>query len=106
MKIHIYYIYILTNKNNTVLYAGVTNDLVRRCWEHKNKLHKGFTEKYNVDKLIYYEVFDFIDAAIKREKQIKGYSRSKKDALIDKVNASRKELYHNGKITEIPHSAE
>ena len=105
MKIHIYYIYILTNKNNTVLYTGVTNDLVRRCHEHKNKLHKGFTEKYNVDKLVYYEVFDFIEMTIKREKQIKGYSRAKKDLLIDNVNPERNELYNNGVIQEIPHSA-
>ena len=105
MKIHCYYIYILTNKNNTVLYTGVTNDLVRRCHEHKNKLFKGFTEKYNVDKLIYYEIFDYIDLAIKREKQIKGYSRVKKDALIEKFNPTRTDLYNNGKITEIPHSA-
>ena len=104
MKIHIYYIYILTNKNNTVLYTGVTNDLVRRCYEHKIKLNKGFTEKYNVDKLIYYEVFDYIDLAIKREKQIKGYSRSKKDMLIDKVNPNRDELNNHGVITEIRHS--
>ena len=104
MKINIYYIYILSNNNNTVLYTGVTNDLVRRCHEHKIKLNKGFTEKYNVDKLVYYEVFDYIDLAIKREKQIKGYSRSKKDALIDKVNPNRNELYNNGVITVIPHS--
>ena len=102
MKINIYYIYILTNKNNTVLYTGVTNDLVRRCHEHKIKLNKGFTEKYNVDKLVLYEVFDYIELAIKREKQIKGYSRSKKDALIDKVNPNRDELYNNGVITKIP----
>lgn len=105
MKIHCYYIYILTNKNNTVLYTGVTNDLVRRCHEHKNKIFKGFTEKYNVNKLIYYEIFDYIDLAIKREKQIKGYSREKKDALIEKLNPNRTELYNNGKITEIHHPA-
>ncbi len=105
MKIHIYYIYILTNKTNTVLYTGVTNDLIRRCHEHKNKLIKGFTEKHNVNKLVYYEVFDFIDVAIKREKQIKGYSRSKKDALIDKVNPGRTDLYKDGVIVQIPHSA-
>ena len=105
MKIYIYYVYILTNKNNTVLYIGVTNDLVRRCHEHKSKLHKGFTEKYNVDKLVYYEVFDFIEDAIKREKQLKGYSRIKKDNLIDSVNPGRNELYNNGVIKKIPHSA-
>ena len=104
MKIHLYYIYILTNKNNTVLYTGVTNDLVRRCHEHKNKLIKGFTEKYNVDKLIYYELFDDINFAIKREKQIKGYSREKKNLLIKRLNPNRDDLYNNGQITKIPHS--
>jgi putative endonuclease len=103
MKIYSYYIYILTNKNNTVLYTGVTNDLVRRCHEHKNKLVKGFTEKYNVDKLVYYEAFDFIDQAIQREKQVKGYSRTKKDMLIDKANPNWDELYDDGVITKIPH---
>lgn len=92
MKIHVYYIYILANKSNSVVYIGVTNDLVRRCHEHKMKLVKGFTEKYNVDKLVYYEVFDQIDFAIKREKQIKGYSRYKKDMLICNVNPEREEL--------------
>jgi len=104
MKIHCYYIYILTNKNNTVLYTGVTNDLVRRCHEHKNKLIKGFTEKYNVDKLIYYELFEDINLAIIREKQIKGFSREKKDLLIEKFNPSRKDLYNQGQITTISHS--
>jgi putative endonuclease len=103
MKLHIYYIYILTNKTNSVLYVGVTNDLVRRCHEHKMKLIKGFTEKYNVDKLVYYEVFDQIEFVIKREKQLKGYSRAKKDLLIDNVNPEREELYRDGVIEEIPH---
>ncbi len=98
VKIHTYYVYILTNKNNTVLYTGVTNDIARRCHEHKNKLVKGFTEIYNVDKLIYFELFDFIDLAINREKQIKGYSRKKKDALINKINPVWMDLYDNGKI--------
>jgi putative endonuclease len=105
MKLYIYYIYILTNENNSVHYTGVTNDLARRIHEHKNKLIKGFTEKYNVDKLVYYEIFDFIELAIKREKQIKGYSRSKKDLLIDQNNPERNELYNNGLINKIPHSA-
>ncbi len=103
MKIHLYYIYILTNKNNTVLYTGVTNDLVRRCHEHRNKLIKGFTEKYNVYKLIYYEVFDDVEFAIKREKQIKGYSREKKEQLINTLNPDWNDLYNNGQITKIPH---
>jgi putative endonuclease len=102
MKIHIYYVYILTNAYNTVLYAGVTNDLERRCYEHKQKTIKGFTRRYNVDKLVYFEKFDLIDLAITREKQIKGYSRKKKNALIDKFNKGWDELYINGKI-EIPH---
>ena len=95
---HIYYVYLLTNANNTVLYTGVTNDLEKRCHEHKQKRIKGFTQKYNVDKLIYFEKFDFIDMAIAREKQIKGYSRKKKNALINKCNKGWKELQINGKI--------
>jgi putative endonuclease len=101
MKIHIYYVYLLTNVNNTVLYTGVTNDLERRCHEHKQKKIKGFTRRYNVDKLIYFEKFDLIDLAIAREKQIKGYSRKKKNALIDKCNKGWKELYFEGKL-EVP----
>jgi putative endonuclease len=92
MKIHLYYVYILTDSSNTVLYVGVTNDLERRCYEHKQKIFKGFTQKYNIDKLIYFEVFDSIELAIFREKQIKGYSRSKKDALINEFNLGWEEL--------------
>jgi putative endonuclease len=92
MKIHLYYVYLLTNSSNNVLYVGVTNDLERRCYEHKQKLIKGFTQKYNVDKLVYFEVFDSIELAIFREKQIKGYSRSKKDKLINEFNLEWKEL--------------
>jgi putative endonuclease len=101
MPIHIYYVYILTNTHHTVLYTGVTNDLERRCFEHKQKKIKGFTQKYNVDKLIYFERYDFIDLAIAREKQIKGYSRMKKVALIDQFNKEWRELCHDGKV-EIP----
>ena len=101
MRIQLYYVYILTNQNNTVLYTGVTNDLERRCYEHKQKLIKGFSQKYNVDKLIYFEKFDFIDLAISREKQIKGYSRAKKITLINKFNEHWKELYRNERL-EIP----
>ncbi|MDD4092626.1 MAG: GIY-YIG nuclease family protein [Smithellaceae bacterium] len=71
-----FYVYIMTNKNNAVLYTGVTNDLKRRVYEHKNKLLDGFTKKYNVDKLVFYEVYDDIKNAIAREKQIKGGSRA------------------------------
>lgn len=98
MKTHLYYVYILTNMHHFVLYTGVTNDLERRCKEHRQKKVKGFTQKYNVDKLIYFEVFDFIDSAIAREKQIKGYSRAKKIALIDQFNKQWKDLFINGKI--------
>jgi len=102
MKIYIYYVYILTNANHTVLYTGVTNDLERRCHEHKHKKVKGFTQKYNVDKLVYFEIFDYVDLAIEREKQIKGYSRKKKLELINKFNTEWEELYNGGKM-EKPH---
>ena len=96
MRIHVYYVYILTNTHHNVLYTGVTNDLERRCYEHKQKKIKGFTQKYNVDKLIYFERFDSIDSAIAREKQIKGFSKEKKLALINKVNNDWKQLSHTG----------
>jgi len=96
MRIHVYYVYILTNTHHNVLYTGVTNDLERRCYEHKQKKIKGFTQKYNVDKLIYFEKFDSIESAIAREKQIKGFSKEKKLALINKVNNDWKELSHTG----------
>jgi putative endonuclease len=101
MRIHVYYVYILTNEYHNVLYTGITNDLERRCYEHKLKKIKGFTQRYNVDRLVYFEKFDFVELAIAREKQIKGYSRVKKMALIYKFNKEWKELYCNGKI-EIP----
>ena len=96
MRIHVYYVYILTNTHHNVLYTGVTNDLERRCYEHKQRKIKGFTQKYNVDKLIYFERFDSIDSAIDREKQIKGFSREKKLALINKFNKDWIELSHTG----------
>ena len=92
MKLHLYYVYILTSKNNTVLYTGVTNDIKRRVFEHKSELFGGFTKKYHVHKLIYYELFDFVDLAIAREKQIKSYSRVKKINLIEVMNPDWKEL--------------
>ena len=102
-RIHLYYVYILTNSSNKVLYTCVTNDLERRCHEHKHKITKGFTQKYNVDKLVYFEIFDLIELAISREKQIKGYSRAKKISLIDQFNKNWIELYLNGKI-DIPNN--
>ena len=81
-----YYTYILSNRNNNVLYTGVTNDLYRRINEHKMKLKKGFTSKYGVNKLVYYEAYDDPCNAIEREKQIKGGSRKKKLDLINNFN--------------------
>ena len=90
-----YYVYILTNKTNRVLYTGVTNDLIRRVYEHKNKTIKNsFTAKYNVNKLVYYIETQSIDTAIAREKQIKAGSRQKKIDLINDFNSSWKDLYY------------
>jgi putative endonuclease len=85
----------MTNQRNTVLYTGVTNNLSKRVFEHKEKLVPGFTKKYNVDKLIYYEVFDEIKSAINREKQIKAGSRADKIKLIKKVNPQFDDLYRS-----------
>lgn len=100
MRIKLYFVYILTNAYNSVLYTGVTNDLERRCYEHKQKIVKGFSQKYNVDKLVYFEKFDFIDLAIYREKQIKGFSRNKKIKLITNFNKEWQELYRNERVEE------
>lgn len=86
-------VYILANYNNRVLYTGVTNDLVRRIWEHKEKLSDGFTKRYDVTKLVYYEFFEDITIAIQREKQIKAGSRKKKLDLINKFNPEWKDMY-------------
>jgi len=88
-----YYVYIMTNKYNTVLYTGVTNDLIRRVYEHKNKLVEGFTAKYNLTKLVYYEISKDVKEAINREKQIKGWKREKKEKLIKGFNPDWKDLY-------------
>jgi putative endonuclease len=88
-----YYIYIMTNKTNSVLYTGVTNDLKRRVYEHKNKLIKGFTAKYNVSNLVYFEICENIEGAIQREKRIKGGSRKKKVELINSMNKEWLDLY-------------
>ena len=87
------YTYILFNKRNGTLYTGVTSNLLKRVYEHKNKLTQGFTDKYNVDKLGYYEVHDSIVLAIQREKQIKGGSRKKKIDLIESINPYWVDLY-------------
>jgi putative endonuclease len=90
-----FYIYILTNQANTVLYTGMTNDLKRRIYEHKTKTIPGFTQKYNLTRLVYYEVFDTAHAAISREKQIKAGSRKKKLDLINAGNPNWKDLYED-----------
>lgn len=89
------YVYLLANKHNNVLYSGVTNDLIRRVYEHKNKLVAGFTQKYNVDRLVYFEVCSSIIVAIEREKQIKGWSRKKKQNLINSLNPEWDDLYRS-----------
>ena len=87
-------VYIMTNKNNTVLYTGVTSDLVSRIYEHKiKKYKKSFTTRYNIEKLVYYESFHSIEEAINREKQIKAGSRKKKIDLIQSINPNFKDLY-------------
>jgi putative endonuclease len=88
-----YYVYIMTNKNNRVLYTGITNDLKRRVYEHKEKLIDGFTKKYNVSKLVYYEIFEDPENAILREKKIKAGSRQKKIDLIYSMNKEWCDLY-------------
>jgi len=88
-----YYVYILANKHNTVLYTGVTNDLKRRVYQHKAKAGGGFTGKYNIDKLVYYEVLSNPYSAITREKQIKGGSRRAKVELVEKDNPAWEDLY-------------
>ncbi|MBQ3150362.1 MAG: GIY-YIG nuclease family protein [Clostridia bacterium] len=87
-----YYVYILTNWNNKVIYTGVTNNLERRIFEHKNGVVDGFTKKYNVHKLVWFDYTNDIRAALETEKQIKGWTRAKKNALVEKSNPSWRDL--------------
>jgi putative endonuclease len=87
-----YFVYLMTNWNDRVMYVGVTNDLTRRLYEHKNKLVSGFTEKYNVNKLVYFEETDDVNSALAREKEIKKWRREKKNALVVRVNSAWKDL--------------
>ena len=87
-----YFVYIISNVANTSVYVGVTNNLERRIYEHKNKVNDGFTKKYNVTKLVYFEETNSINSAIEREKQIKKWSRTKKDELINSINPTWKDL--------------
>ncbi|MFB6320893.1 GIY-YIG nuclease family protein [Saccharicrinis sp. FJH54] len=100
-KLHVYYVYILTSSRHAVLYVGMTNNLIRRTFEHKLGKTEGFTKKYKVNKLVYYELFYHVDDAINREKQIKKYNRKKKEELINSVNPDWKELYSEGQILKI-----
>ena len=93
MKTRNGYVYLMTNKRDTVIYTGVTSNLIKRVYEHREGLAEGFTKKYNVKKLVYYEVADDIESAIAREKQIKAGSRKKKIALIKSTNPAFKDLY-------------
>ncbi len=88
-----YFVYIATNKTNSVIYTGVTNNLKRRIYEHRNKLVSGFSEKYNINKLVHFETFDNVENALQREKQIKAGSRKKKVELIKRANPDFKDLY-------------
>jgi len=88
-----YYVYIMTNKNNRVLYTGVTSNFKKRVYEHKEKFVDGFTKKYNVSKLVYFEVFEDPENAILREKKIKAGSRQKKIDLINSMNKEWADLY-------------
>ena len=83
----VYYVYILTNKLNSVLYIGVTNNLEHRVYQHKEGKGSQFTKKYKCNKLIYYEEYKYINEAIAREKELKGWSRKKKEILINKINS-------------------
>lgn len=88
-----YYVYILAGQSHTTLYIGMTSDLVKRVWEHKNKVLKGFTEKYNVTHLVYYECYEDPQVAILREKRLKKWKRKWKNELIEKKNPEWKDLY-------------
>ena len=92
-KVRYSYVYILMNPSNTVVYIGVTSNLVKRVWEHKNHMADGFTDKYNVTKLVLFEVFEDINEAIKREKQLKNWHSEWKINLIKKENPNFKDLY-------------
>ena len=88
-----YFVYIMANKHNTVLYTGITNDLKKRVYEHREKLVTGFTKKYNISKLVYYEIYQDPESAIVREKQMKAGSRQKKIDLINTMNRQWLDLY-------------
>lgn len=90
-----YYVYILASKRNGTLYIGVTSDLIKRVYEHKEKLVEGFTKRYNIYQLVYFEVAGDVDGAIKREKQLKKWNRAWKIELIEKGNPKWRDLYND-----------
>jgi putative endonuclease len=100
-------VYLITNRSRVVLYVGVTNDLARRVWEHRNRAVRGFTSKYKVDRVVYYEHFPDALSAIMREKEIKGWRREKKNALVRKTNPKWQDLGKSCLLTfgEVPHFA-
>ena len=102
-----YYVYIITNFTNSTLYIGVTNNLERRLYEHKNKLVDGFSKRYNLNKLVYFEETTSIETAIEREKQLKSWKRDKKETLIKNINPTWKDLSEEWykQILRLPHSA-
>ena len=90
-----FYVYILASQRNGTLYVGITSDLMKRVWEHKNKVTEGFTEQYGVNKLVYYEHFVDVGQAIRREKRLKKYNRKWKTDLIEERNPDWKDLYED-----------
>jgi putative endonuclease len=88
-------VYILASKRNGTLYIGVTSNLIKRVWEHKNKLVKGFSKQYDVHQLVWYELHESMESAILREKRVKGWKRSWKLNLIERMNPDWKNLYHS-----------
>jgi putative endonuclease len=90
-----YYVYILASKRNGTLYIGITSNLIKRVWEHKEKNIEGFTEKYNVSKLVYFEQYNDPENAMRREKRLKRYNRKWKLALIEKENPNWRDLYYD-----------
>ena len=90
-----YFVYMISNSNNSVLYIWVTNDLLKRIWEHKNKVVDWFSKEFNLTKLVYYELHNDISEAIKREKQLKKWKREWKDNLINETNINRNDLFED-----------
>ena len=91
---NLYHVYMVTNKHHSVLYTGMTGDIANRGWQHKKRLFKSFTKRYNCTKMVYFESFDNVFDAIAREKQIKGWSRKKKEWLINRVNPDWRDVYN------------